>query len=219
MPADLPPTPPATHVLPPIRVVLAEDEAIIRLDLKETLVEEGYEVVADTGRGDEAVELTDRLRPDLAILDIKMPGLDGIEAARRIIADGHTAVLILTAFSQRDLVRQAGEAGALAYLVKPFQRHELVAAIEIAMARHREYRTVAAEAARLSDQLETRKLLDRAKGRLIDEHGLTEQAAFTFIQRSAMSERRTMAEIAAEILDGTRRPDPPPSASPGPGAP
>ncbi len=185
----------------PTRVLIAEDEAIIRLDLKETLVAEGYDVVADTGRGDDAVELVGRLAPDVAILDIKMPGLDGLSAARSIVELGTTAVLVLTAFSQRELVTSAGEAGALAYLVKPFQRHDLVPAIEIALARHREQLQSRAEMAQLSAQLASRKVIDRAKGRLMDERGLSEADAFGLLQRTAMATRRTMAEVAADVVE------------------
>lgn len=188
------------------RVVVAEDEAIIRLDLIETLTDAGYEVVAGTGRGDEAVELSRLHRPDIVILDIKMPGLDGIEAARAISADPGAAIVVLTAFSQRDLIEGAVEAGAFAYLVKPFERSDLVPAIEVALARHREQRELAAQAESLEDQLETRKLVDRAKGVLTDRHAMAEADAFAFIQRSAMAARRRMADVAAEILDGTLEP-------------
>jgi response regulator NasT len=190
-----------------IRVVIAEDEAIIRLDLKETLEEEGYEVVGETGRGDEAVRLVRELEPDLAILDIKMPGLDGLAAARDIVAEGRCAVLILTAFSQRDLIEQARDAGALAYLVKPFERSELVPAVEVAIGRNREINALKDQTASLEDQLETRKIVDRAKGKLMDEFGLNESAAFTFIQRRAMSERVTMRAIGQRIIDGDIKPD------------
>jgi two-component system, response regulator PdtaR len=168
------------------RVVIAEDEAIIRLDLKETLEEEGYEVVGETGRGDEAVKLVRELEPDLAILDIKMPGLDGLAAARDIAGERRAAVLILTAFSQRDLIEQARDAGALAYLVKPFERGELVPAVEVALGRFKEIRALHDQTASLEEQLETRKVVDRAKGKLMDEFGLNEGTAFSFIQRRAM---------------------------------
>src|SRR5260221_11482865 len=158
----------------PIRVVIAEDEAIIRLDLKETLEEEGYDVVGETGRGDEAVTLVQELKPDLAILDVKMPGMDGLQAASLISADKQAAVLILTAFSQRDLIEKARDAGALAYLVKPFQKSELIPAVEVALGRHLEMKALANENLSLTDQLETRKLVDRANGRLMDEHGKSE---------------------------------------------
>jgi len=189
-----------------VRVVLAEDEAIIRLDLKETLEEEGYDVVGDTGRGDRAVELVGELDPDVVILDVKMPGLDGIEAARRIAASHDTAVVILTAFSQRELIDRAIEAGALAYLVKPFSRSELVPAVEVARARHREMRALTEQARTMAERLEARKVLDRAKGVLIDEAGLTESDAFRFIQTTAMSGRQTMADVARAVLSDGLRP-------------
>ena len=185
-----------------VRVVIAEDEGIIRLDLREMLEEEGYEVVGETGRGDEAVELVRRLAPDLAILDIKMPGKDGIEAAREIASERLAAVLILTAFSQRDLVEQARDAGALAYLVKPYQRSDLVPAIEVALGRYREMAALSAEVQALEDRLAARKLLDRAKGVLMDHHGLREADAFTFIQRRAMQTRSTMTAVAEQVLSG-----------------
>ena len=190
----------------PTRVVIAEDEAIIRLDLAETLVEEGYEVVGEANRGDDAVELVRELRPDVAVLDIKMPGLDGLSAAREIAAERLAAVVILTAFSQRELVERARDAGALAYLVKPFQRSELVPAIELALARFTELRDLAEQSESLSRQLETRKVVDRAKGLLMDTHGLTEADAFAFIQRSAMSGRTTMGQVAEQILAGSLAP-------------
>ena len=188
------------------RVVIAEDEAIIRLDLKETLEEEGYEVVAETGRGDEAIELVRDLSPDLAILDIKMPGLDGLSAAREITAERRAAVLILTAFSQRDLIEQARDAGALAYLVKPFQRSELIPAVEVAIGRFQELKALAEQASSLEEQLETRKIVDRAKGNLMDGHQLSEGDAFSFIQRTAMRERVTMKAVAEQILAGELTP-------------
>ena len=190
----------------PTRVVIAEDEAIIRLDLKETLQEEGYEVVAETGRGDEAVRLVRELQPDIAILDIKMPGLDGLSAAREIAGERLAAVLILTAFSQRDLIERARDAGALGYLVKPFQKAELLPAIEVALGRFREMKALHDQATSLEEQLESRKAVDRAKGRLMDDHGLTEGAAFSFIQKTAMRERRTMRTVADEVLAGTLAP-------------
>ena len=197
---DAPPTPPK------VRVVLAEDEAIVRLDLKETLEEEGYEVVGDTGRGDHAVDLVAELDPDVVILDVRMPGLDGIEAASRIAASHDAAVVVLTAYSQRDLVDRAIEAGALAYLVKPFQRSELVPAVEVARARHREMRALTDQARTLADRLEARKVIDRAKGVLIDEAGLTESDAFRFLQTTAMSSRSSMADVAHLVLDERLRP-------------
>lgn len=189
-----------------VRVVIAEDEAIIRLDLKETLEEEGYEVVGETGRGDDAVQLVRDHKPDIAILDIKMPGLDGLQAAREITTERGAAVLILTAFSQRDLIEQARDAGALAYLVKPFQRSELIPAVEVALGRFQEMRALEDEVKGLEDQLETRRLVDRAKGLLMDKHALSENDAFSFIQKTAMSERTTMKSVAQQIIDGGLQP-------------
>jgi AmiR/NasT family two-component response regulator len=189
-----------------LRVVIAEDEAIIRMDLKETLEEEGYVVVGETGRGDQAVELVRALQPDLAILDVKMPGIDGLEAAGIITAEKLCGVLILTAFSQREVIEQARDAGALAYLVKPFQKSDLIPAIEVAIGRFRELRNLTGEIDALGEQLEARKLIDRAKGLLMDECGMKESEAFTFIQRTAMSERTRMREVAERILDGSLRP-------------
>lgn len=192
----------------PIRVVIAEDEAIIRLDLRETLEEEGYEVVGETGRGDEAVELVRALDPDIAILDIKMPVVDGLTAAREITSERLAAVLILTAFSQRDLIEQARDAGVQTYLVKPFQRSELVPGIELAIARFRELRALSAQADALGEQLETRKVIDRAKGLLIDG-GLSEADAFAYIQRTAMGNRTTMRAVAESVLAGELAPEAP----------
>ncbi|HVA04787.1 MAG TPA: response regulator [Acidimicrobiales bacterium] len=195
------------------RVVIAEDEAIIRLDLKEILEAEGYSVVGETGRGDEAVELVATHQPDIAILDIKMPGIDGIEAARRISANHRVAVLILTAFSQRNLIEEARDAGVAAYLVKPFQRGELVPAIAVATARFEEYRAIEDEHTRLSedvptheDKLRTRQMVDRAKAVLMDGHGMAEEVAFAFIQRTAMDRRVRMERVAQEIIDGALTP-------------
>ena len=189
-----------------IRVVVAEDEAIIRLDLKETLQEEGYEVVGETGRGDEAVQLVRDLAPDVAILDIKMPGLDGLSAAREIAGERLAAVLILTAFSQRDLIEQARDAGALAYLVKPFQRSELVPAVELAIGRFQEIRALHEQAASLEERLEARKVVDRAKGLLMDRHGMTEHDAFSFIQKRAMRDRVTMRAVGDLVIAGELTP-------------
>ena len=190
-----------------VRVVIAEDEAIVRMDLKEILEDEGYEVVGETGRGDEAVELVKQLQPDLAILDVKMPGMDGLAAAREITAEQRAAVLILTAFSQRNLIEQARDAGALAYLIKPFQRTELIPAIEVALGRHAEMRALKSEVGALEDQLETRKKVDRAKGVLMDACGMAEGDAFRFIQQSAMKERTTMKVIAERVISGELRPE------------
>lgn len=191
---------------PVVRVVVAEDEAIIRLDLVETLAEEGYVVVADTGRGDTAVELVREHKPDVAIFDIKMPGLDGLEAARIVADERICPVVMLTAFSQRQVIEQARDAGALAYLVKPFQKTDLVPAIELAIGRFAEMRAIAGERDHFGQQLELRKLLDRAKGILIDEHQMSEQDAFNFIQKTAMSRRLKMQQVAEGVLDRTITP-------------
>jgi len=190
----------------PLRVVIAEDEAIIRMDLRETLQEEGYDVVGETGRGDAVVDLVRETQPDLAILDIKMPGADGLEAARVINAERLCGVLMLTAFSQREVVEEARDAGALAFLVKPFQKSDLIPAIEVAMGRFRELSSLTGEIDALSDQLEARKAIDRAKGVLIDEASMSEADAFSFIQKTAMSERTRMRDVADRILDGSLRP-------------
>jgi two-component system, response regulator PdtaR len=190
----------------PVRVVVAEDEAIIRLDLVETLRAEGYDVVADTGRGDEAVDLVAAHTPDIALLDVKMPGLDGIDATRVIAEHKTTAVVLLTAFSQRDLIDRASDAGAMAYLVKPYQAADLVPALETALARFREFRSLESQVDDLAEKLQVRKLIDRAKGRLIDDHLMTETDAFRYLQQEAMASRRTMADIANEVLAGTLTP-------------
>ncbi len=188
------------------RIVIAEDEAIIRLDLRETLEEEGYEVVADTGRGDKAIELVRQHQPDVAIFDIKMPGMDGLDAARVVSSEKICPVVMLTAFSQREVIEQARDAGALAYLVKPFQKTDLVPAIELAIGRFLEMKTLSGERDALDEQLELRKLLDRAKGLLIDQHSLTEQVAFDFIQKMAMSKRMRMRDVAVAVLSGEIKP-------------
>lgn len=185
-----------------IRIVLAEDEAIIRLDLRESLQEEGYEVVGDVGRGDQAVEMVDSLKPDVAIFDIKMPGMSGLEAAKIVSDKKICPVVMLTAFSQREIIEQARDAGALAYLVKPFQKTDLVPAIELAIARFAELKSLSGEVAALGAQLEIRKLIDRAKGVLIDRHQMSESDAFSFIQSMAMSQRMKMGDIAEQIIAG-----------------
>ena len=184
------------------RVLIAEDEAIIRLDLKEMLEEEGLDVVGEAADGEAAVRGARELGPDLVIMDIKMPGMDGLSAAEKIVEEGLSAVLILTAFSQRDLVQRAADAGAMGYLVKPFQKSDLLPAIEVAIARHAELAAVKKESAELTERLETRKVLDRAKGRLMDTQGMTEADAFRHIQKTAMQERRSMKAVAEEILAG-----------------
>jgi response regulator NasT len=196
------------------RVVIAEDEAIIRLDLKEILVDEGYDVVGETSRGDEAVDLVRVQHPDLAILDIKMPGADGLEAARAIQEmELKVAVLILTAFSQRDLIDEARDAGVAAYLVKPFQRIELIPAIEQAMVRCEQQWAIDDEAKQLrsdggpggtesaEDKLETRRLVDAAKIQLMERSGCSEAEAFGFIQKTAMDERQRMIDVARKVLE------------------
>ena len=189
-----------------IGVVIAEDEAIIRLDLRETLENAGYEVLADTGRGDEAVKLVSQHKPEVVILDVKMPGMDGIQAAREIAATEDTAVVILTAFSQRELIDEAVDAGALAYLVKPYQQSDLVPAIEIARRRHQEMRELTDQAKTLEERLKARKVIEKAKGLLIETASLTEDEAFRFIQTTAMSERKTMLELAEKIISEGLRP-------------
>lgn len=189
-----------------IRVVIAEDEAIIRLDLKETLEEEGYQVIGESGRGDQALELIRELRPDLAILDVKMPGMDGLEVARQIDVEKICGVLILTAFSQREMVEHARDAGALAYLVKPFQKSDLIPAIEVAIGRFRELQTLSGHVEALGEQIEARKIIDRAKGQLMDQFSMKEQDAFAFIQRSAMQDRVKMRDVADRILSGDLKP-------------
>lgn len=189
-----------------VRVVIAEDEAIVRLDLKEILEEEGYEVVGETGRGDEAVDLVRAQRPDLAILDIKMPGADGLTAARDISSERLAAVLILTAFSQRDLIDQARDAGALAYLVKPFQKSELLPAIEIALGRFTEMKALYDQVKSAEERLEVRKQVERAKGILMDDLGMKEHEAFSWIQHTAMQRRLQMVEVARQIISEGLRP-------------
>src|ERR1700733_11924523 len=186
-----------------LRVVIAEDEALIRLDLKEMLEEEGYSVVAEAADGETAIEKVTSLRPDLAIFDVKMPVLDGISAAERIAAERIAPVVILTAFSQRELVERARDAGAMAYLVKPFTKADLVPAIEMAVSRYSEIKALDSEVVTLKDRLEVRKLLDRAKGLLQSEHGLTEPQAFRWIQKTSMDRRLTMRKVAEAVIEGT----------------
>jgi len=182
------------------RVLIAEDEALIRLDLREMLIEEGYDVCGEAGDGEEAVKLAEQLRPDLVIMDIKMPIMDGLAAAERIAGARIAAVVILTAFSQRDLVERARAAGAMAYLVKPFQKSDLVPAIEIALSRFAEMQALETEVASLTERLETRKLVERAKGTLMSTFGMTEPDAFRWIQRAAMDNRMTMKAVAEKII-------------------
>jgi AmiR/NasT family two-component response regulator len=188
------------------RLVIAEDEALIRLDLRESLEEEGYEVVGETSRGDEIVGLVRAQRPDLAILDINLPGGDGLTAAAEITAERLAAVLILTAFSQRELVDRAREAGALAYLVKPFQRNDLVPAMELALGRFEEMKALEEAFKDLEERMEARTLVERAKGALMDELDMKESDAFRWIQRRAMDGRTTMKEVSLQVLSGELRP-------------
>jgi response regulator NasT len=201
-----------TAPIDPTRVVIAEDEAIIRLDLKEILVSAGYDVVGETGRGDEAVALVDEHRPELAILDIKMPGLDGVAAARDITARHQVAVVLLTAFSQRDLIEDARDAGVAAYLIKPFRRSELLPALEEVMTRCRQDWVLDAEAAAVSgdgaaeDKIATRRMVEEAKAVLIDRLGMSEADAFSFLQRTAMQTRSRMRDVARQVVDGSLTP-------------
>ena len=183
------------------RVVIAEDEALIRMDLAEMLGEEGYDVVGQAGDGARAVELARELRPDLVVLDVKMPVLDGIAAAERIADERIAPVVILTAFSQRELVERARDAGAMAYLVKPFTKQDLVPAIEMAVSRFAEVQSLESEVADLTERLETRKAMDRAKGMLQAELGLSEPDAFRWIQRTAMDLRLSMRQVADGVVE------------------
>ncbi|WP_222263725.1 ANTAR domain-containing response regulator [Modestobacter marinus] len=184
----------------PTRVLIAEDEALIRLDLKEMLEEEGYLVVAEVGDGQAAVDQAQALRPDLVIVDVQMPVLDGLAAAEQIAAGRLAPVIVLTAFSQRELVERARDAGAMAYLVKPFSKNDLVPAIEVAVGRFQEMTALDAEVTDLKERLEARKVVEKAKGRLMAEQGMTEAEAFRFIQRTAMNERTSMRALAEAIL-------------------
>ncbi len=186
---------------PPRRVVIAEDEALIRLDLAEMLRDEGYQVVGEAGDGQEAVDLAESLRPDLVIMDVKMPRRDGIDAAAEIAAKRIAPIVILTAFSQRDLVERARDAGAMAYLVKPFSISDLIPAIEVALSRFAEITELEREVADLGERLETRKLVERAKGLLQARHAMTEPEAFSWMQRAAMDRRTSMKRVAEVVLE------------------
>ena len=201
----------------PTRVLIAEDEALIRLDLKEMLEEEGYVVVAEVGDGQAAVEQAQQLRPDLVVLDVQMPVLDGIAAAEQIASARIAPVIVLTAFSQRELVERARDAGAMAYLVKPFSKNDLVPAIEVAVGRFQEMHALDAEVSDLKERLETRKVVEQAKGRLMADRGMTEAEAFRWIQRTAMNERTSMKALAQAILT-TDTADEPAPAGGAPGA-
>jgi len=180
------------------RVVVAEDESLIRLDIVETLRDNGFDVVGEAGDGEEALRLVEELQPDLVVMDVKMPKLDGISAAEKITS---APVVLLTAFSQRELVERAGEAGALAYVVKPFTPADLIPAIEIALSRFQQIEALENEVADLAERFETRKLVDRAKGILNDKMGLTEPEAFRWIQKASMDRRLTMQDVAKTIID------------------
>ena len=185
---------------PVLRVVVAEDEALIRLDLVEMLTESGYEVVGQAGDGEAAIELTEREKPDLVVMDVKMPKLDGISAAERIAKQRISPVVILTAFSQRDLVERARDAGAMAYLTKPFTIEDLMPAIELAVSRFQEIKQLDSEINDLQSQLKARKIIERAKGLLIDNLKLTEPQAFKWMQKTAMDKRKTMVEVANLVI-------------------
>jgi len=186
----------------PKRVIIAEDEALIRLDLAEMLAEEGFEVVGQAVDGEQAVELAKELRPDLVIMDVKMPKKDGIDAAGEIVAEQIAPVVILTAFSQRELIERARDAGAMAYLVKPFSKADLLPAIELAVARYAETSALRLEVADISQRLEARKVIDRAKGLLMTHQKMTEPEAFRWIQRTAMDRRTSMQAVAGAVLEG-----------------
>ena len=190
-----------TEARPTHRVLVAEDEALIRLDLVEMLREEGYEVVGEAGDGEQAVVLAEELKPDLVILDVKMPKRDGIEAASDIARQRIAPVVILTAFSQRELVERARDAGAMAYLVKPFAKRDLVPAVELAISRFAELQALESEVAGLTERLETRKLIERAKGLLMAKQGMAEPEAFRWIQRTAMDRRTTMKAVAEVVVE------------------
>jgi len=183
-----------------LRIVIADDESIIRMDLRGMLEQMGHTVIGEAGDGIKAVAMIRELKPDVAILDIKMPDMDGIDAAKIISNEKLAPVLLLTAYSQMDLIDRAKEAGVFAYLVKPFKESDLMPALEIAIARYREFSEMEREAATLADKLETRKLLDRAKGILMDQHGLSEAEAFRRIQVQSMNTRRPMKEVAEAII-------------------
>lgn len=188
------------------RVLVAEDESLIRLDLVEMLREEGYDVCGEAADGASAVRLAQELKPDLVIVDVKMPVLDGLSAAEQIVAARIAPVVVLTAFSQRDLVERAREAGVMAYLVKPFQQKDLVPTIEMAVSRFAELIALESEVADLSGRLAARKLIDRAKGVLQSAHGMTEPQAFRWIQQASMDRRRSMRAVAEDVLAGSLLP-------------
>ena len=204
---------PGTARRTPVRVIIAEDEAIVRLDIKEILLSAGFDVVGETGRGDEAVDLALETKPDLAILDVKMPGLSGIQAAREMTRDARVAVMVLTAFSQRELIEEARDAGVAAYLVKPFRRDELLSAVDTVLASCQqewaidaEIETFGPEGSTAEDKITTRRVVEEAKGKLIENAQMTEAEAFSFIQRTAMRTRARMREVARQVIDGSLSP-------------
>jgi two-component system, response regulator PdtaR len=185
----------------PKRVIVAEDESLIRIDIVETLRDNGFEVIAEAGDGEKAVALAEELRPDLVVMDVKMPLMDGISAAEILTQKKIAPVVLLTAFSQRELVERASEAGALAYVVKPFTPSDLIPAIDIALGRYAQIQALEDEVADMAERLETRKILDRAKGILNNTMGLTEPEAFRWIQKASMDRRLTMKEVAQTVID------------------
>ena len=184
-----------------IRVLVVEDETLIRLDIVETLEDAGYEVVGEAGDGESAIELAGELEPDLIVMDVKMPGMDGITAADRILEEHRVAIVMLTAYSQRDLVERARDAGAMAYVVKPFTPADLIPAVEIAVSRNQEIEALENEVSTMAEQFETRKRVDRAKGLLESHMGLTEPEAFRWIQKTSMDRRLTMREVADAVIE------------------
>jgi two-component system, response regulator PdtaR len=190
------------------RVLVAEDEVLIRVDIVETLEEGGHTVVGEAGDGEQAVQLARELAPELVIMDVKMPKLDGVEAADRITKDGAAAVLVLTAFSDKELVERAAEAGSIGYLVKPFQPAQLLAAVQVALARAAEHRDLKESVEDLEAKLAARKVIERAKGKLMEQFGLTEEQAFVRMRRAAMDRQLPLAEIARRVLESTGPPQP-----------
>jgi response regulator NasT len=187
------------------RVLVAEDEVLIRVDIVETLEEAGHAVVGQAGDGEQAVKLARELAPDLVVMDVKMPRMDGVAAARRISEEGSSAVLMLTAFSDRELVDEAAEAGTIGYLVKPFQPPQLLAAVRVALARADEHRELQQSVADLEAKLAARKLIERAKGKLMEQFGLTEEQAFTRMRRAAMDRQLPLVEIARRVLEAAQQ--------------
>jgi two-component system, response regulator PdtaR len=190
------------------RVLVAEDEVLIRVDIVETLEEGGHTVVGEAGDGEQALQLARELAPELVIMDVKMPKMDGVEAATRIVEEGSGAVLVLTAFSDKELVERAAEAGSIGYLVKPFQPPQLLAAVQVALARAAERRDLKESVQDLEAKLAARKVIERAKGKLMEQFGLTEEQAFVRMRRAAMDRQLPLAEIARRVLESTNAPQP-----------